>query len=213
VTWSMLHPRSIRVGGIVVCGGKSSRMGRAKAWLELGRETFLQRVVRVLGEVVSPVVVVAAVGQELPPLPDDVEIVRDEFEGKGPLAGLTTGLGALRGRCDAAYASSTDVPLLRGSFVCAVIDELGEADFVLPREGKFHHPLAGCYRVSLEPVVRGLVERDRLRPVFLLDEARGVEVDVERLRVADPELDSLRNCNTPEEYAEMLRRWDFLGGH
>jgi molybdopterin-guanine dinucleotide biosynthesis protein A len=82
VTWSMRHPRSIRVGGIVVCGGKSSRMGRAKAWLELGRETFLQRVVRVLGEVVSPVVVVAAVGQELPPLPDDVEIVRDEFEGK-----------------------------------------------------------------------------------------------------------------------------------
>jgi molybdenum cofactor guanylyltransferase len=201
----------IRVGGLVVCGGKSSRMGRAKAWLELGPETFLQRVVRVLGEVVSPIVVVAAQGQELPPLPDGITVVRDEFDGKGPLAGLATGMAALQGRCEAVYASSTDVPLLRAEFVRALISKLGEADFVLPREGKFHHPLAACYRVALEPIVRRLVVQGRLRPVFLLDEARGIEVDVEDLRVADPDLDSLRNCNTPDEYEQLLGHWDAKG--
>lgn len=203
----MIDPAGFRVGGLVVCGGKSSRMGRAKAWLELDSETFLQRVVRVLGEVVSPIAVVAAAGQPLPTLPDSVTVVRDEFEGKGPLAGLATGMAALRGKCDAVYASSTDVPLLTVGFIRAVVAKLGDADFVLPREGKFHHPLAACYRVALEPVIRRLVEQDRLRPVFLLDEARGVEIDVEALRAADAGLDSLRNCNTPEEYEQLLRYW------
>jgi molybdopterin-guanine dinucleotide biosynthesis protein A len=45
--------------GIVLCGGRSTRMGSAKALLPFGAETMLQRVVRLLGTVVSPVVVVS----------------------------------------------------------------------------------------------------------------------------------------------------------
>ena len=68
-------------GGIVLCGGKSTRMGTSKALLPFGPETMLQRVVRLLSGVVSPIVVVAAVDQELPPLPSDVIITRDERDG------------------------------------------------------------------------------------------------------------------------------------
>ena len=49
-----------RFGGIVLCGGKSERMGRPKLLLPFGDETMLARVVRIVGQVVSPVVVVAA---------------------------------------------------------------------------------------------------------------------------------------------------------
>ena len=59
-------------GGIVLCGGRSTRMGVPKATLPFGPETMLQRVVRLLGAVVSPIVVVAAREQSLPELPDDV---------------------------------------------------------------------------------------------------------------------------------------------
>src|SRR5438552_12785930 len=82
---------------------------------------MLQRVVRVLREVVDPVVVVAAPGQDVPPLPPDVEIVRDEIEGKGPLGGLAAGLAALEGKADAAYLSSCDVPFLAPEFICRVV--------------------------------------------------------------------------------------------
>ncbi|MCA9117229.1 MAG: NTP transferase domain-containing protein, partial [Planctomycetaceae bacterium] len=57
---------STRVAGIVLCGGRSSRMGQPKHLLPFGDETMLQRVVRTLSAVVSPVVVVAARGQQLP---------------------------------------------------------------------------------------------------------------------------------------------------
>ena len=83
----------IRVGGIVLCGGESRRMGRAKAWLPFGDETMLQRVVRLLTENVHPLVVVAAPGQELPTIPTEVTVVRDTHIGPG-----ATQCGELR-RC------------------------------------------------------------------------------------------------------------------
>src|SRR5438270_6622638 len=115
-----------RVGGIVLCGGQSSRMGRPKAWLPFAGETMLARVVRLLGSVVSPLVVVAAPEQDLPPLPAGVAVVRDPQRGRGPLQGLAAGLEALLGRADAAYVSSCDVPFLEPGFVRRMIELLGE---------------------------------------------------------------------------------------
>src|SRR5262245_6119048 len=116
----------LRTGGIVLCGGQSKRMGRPKAWLPFAGETMLPRVVRLLGEAVNPLVVVAAPEQELPPLPREVAVVRDEEKGRGPLQGLAAGLAGLRGRwAEAAYLSSCDVPFLRPAFVRRLIDLLG----------------------------------------------------------------------------------------
>src|SRR5579862_2191897 len=117
-------PEPLRIGGIVLCGGKSSRMGRPKAWLPFGSEFMLQRVVRILSEVVSPIVVVAAQGQDVPQLPAGVEIARDKHEGLGPLAGLAAGLKTLGERVGAAYCSSCDVPLLEPAFVARIIAAL-----------------------------------------------------------------------------------------
>src|SRR3954451_246386 len=103
------RPKISTVGGIILAGGKSSRMGFPKALLPFGPELMLQRVVRLLSEVVSPIVVVAAPGQELPELPADIMLARDEREGRGPLEGLLAGLTPLVGRVDAAYATSCDV--------------------------------------------------------------------------------------------------------
>ena len=56
----------MRFGGIVLCGGKSSRMGASKAHLQFGPETLLQRIVRIMAQALDPLVVVAAEGKELP---------------------------------------------------------------------------------------------------------------------------------------------------
>jgi molybdopterin-guanine dinucleotide biosynthesis protein A len=140
---------TMRVGGIILCGGRSSRMGRPKGMLPFGDELLLPRVARILGEVVSPIVVVAAPEQEVPPLPEGVRVVRDEQEYLGPLAGIGVGLSALAGEAEAAYCSGCDVPLLRPEFVRAMIGVLGEHELAVPKEGDFHHPLAGVYRTSL----------------------------------------------------------------
>jgi molybdenum cofactor guanylyltransferase len=186
-------------------------MGRPKAWLPFGGELMLQRVVRVLRGVVDPVVVVAAPGQDVPELPPEVEIVRDEIEGKGPLGGLAAGLAALEGKADAAYLSSCDVPFLKPEFVERVVSSLTPdsclltPDIAVPRVGDYFHPLAAAYRVSVLPHVRELLAADRLRPAFLFDAVTTRVIDPDELAGADPQFVSLRNLNTPEEYEAALR--------
>lgn len=193
-----------RPAGIVLCGGKSSRMGRPKALLPFGPETMLQRVVRLLGRVVSPIVVVAAVDQELPALPAGIIITRDEREGRGPLEGLRAGLKALPSASDAAYVTSCDVPLLEPGFVSLMLDFAREHDIAVMEIDGFPHPLSAVYRPSVLPRVEALLAADRLRPVFLFDAVRTRRVQPHEM-TADPTLRTLRNLNTPDDYASALR--------
>jgi molybdopterin-guanine dinucleotide biosynthesis protein A len=195
----------LRVAGIVLCGGQSSRMGKPKAWLPFAGEVMLPRVVRLLGEVVAPLVVVAAPGQDVPPLPVGVEVVRDPERGRGPLQGLAAGLGALQGKAEAAYLSSCDVPFLRPAFVRRLIDLLGEHAVCVPRVGGYLHPLAAVYRLGVAGVAGRLLAEDRLRPAFLFDEVPTRVVQAEELADVDDSFQSLRNLNTPADYEAALR--------
>jgi molybdopterin-guanine dinucleotide biosynthesis protein A len=193
-----------RAGGIVLCGGKSTRMGSAKALLPFGPETMLQRVVRLLGGVVAPIVVVAAADQALPGLPAGVIVTRDEREARGPLEGLRAGLKALPEDVDAAYVTSCDVPLLEPAFVLRMIDLARGADIAVMEIDGFPHPLSAVYRRATLPFVEDLLARDRLRPVFLFDAVRTRRVRPEEMTDVDPGLRTLANLNTPEEYRRAL---------
>jgi len=196
-----------RVGGIVLAGGKSTRMGQSKAHLPFGDELMLQRMVRILTQAVRPIVIVGAPQQELPSVPVAVEITRDQVADRGPLQGLAAGLHALEGKCDAAYACSCDVPLLRVAFVKRMIELLGRHEIAVPYVDTFHHPLAAVYRLGVLEQVNALLAADRRRPVFLFESADTRVVSQDELTPVDPNLDSLRNCNRPEDYEQALADW------
>lgn len=200
----------MKTAGIVLCGGRSSRMGQPKAWLPFGGERMLQRIVRILRAAVDPVVVVAAPGQDIPELPAEVTIIRDEVEGRGPLGGLAAGLAALEGKADAAYLSSCDVPFLKAEFVGRILSFLSPVsrppspEIAVPRIDGFFHPLAATYRVAVLPHVGALLAADRLRPVFLFERVVTRIIEPGELEDIDPGFRSLRNLNTPEDYAAAL---------
>jgi molybdopterin-guanine dinucleotide biosynthesis protein A len=192
------------VGGIVLCGGKSTRMGTSKALLPFGSETMLQRVVRLLHEVVSPIVVVAAVDQPLPVLPAGVIVTRDEREARGPLEGLRAGLKALPPECDAAYVTSCDVPLLVPAFVAEMIRLANGHDIAVMEIDGFPHPLSAVYRRLVLSHVETLLAADRLRPVFLFDAVDTRKVQASEMTSVDPDLRTLRNLNTRDDYERAL---------
>lgn len=196
----------MHTGGIILCGGRSTRMGMPKATLPFGGELMVQRVVRLLGQVVQPLVVVAAPDQLLPQLPHGVLVARDRREGRGPLEGLYAGLNALAPYADAAYATSCDTPLLSIEFVRRMIDELADHQTAVPVEPEgFHHPLAAVYRTDITPHLAQLLAVDQLRPVFLYDRLDTRRVPVEQLRDVDPDLKTLSNLNRPEDYFRALK--------
>jgi molybdopterin-guanine dinucleotide biosynthesis protein A len=197
--------------GIVLCGGKSTRMGVPKATLPFGPETMLQRVVRLLGTVATPIVVVAARGQELPELPPTAHIAHDEREARGPLEGLRAGLRALPLTSDVAYVTSCDVPLLVPAFVHRMFELLGDYEVAVMEIDGFTHPLSAVYRRTTLPHIDALLAQDRLRPAFLFDAVRTRRVKPDEM-TADPELRTLRNLNTREDYSAALAEAGFSGG-
>lgn len=203
----------MRAGGVVLAGGRSLRMGSSKAWLAWHGATLLERVVSVVSRAVGdgPVVVVSALGQELPPLPAGVRIVADARPGLGPLQGIGTGLAALAGLADGAFVSSTDAALLHPAFVRRVLAGLVDGDDAVVPEARGHRqPLAAAYRVALAPLIDSLLAQGLGRPGFLYERTRTRFVDDAwllddgELARVDPALRSLENLNEPGEYEAAL---------
>jgi molybdopterin-guanine dinucleotide biosynthesis protein A len=205
--------------GVVLAGGRSSRMGTSKAALEWHGSTLLRRTVGIVARATGvPAVVVRAPGQELPALPEGTLVADDPREGKGPVQGIAAGLAALRGRADFAFVSSTDLPFLHPAYVRRVLRALGEADgpdgpdVALPVARGYRQPLAAAYRVSLAETAERLVKEDRLRPAFLFAECDVTVLDDAGLladpvlAALDPDLDSVVNVNEPADYQAARAR-------
>lgn len=196
-------------GAVILCGGESRRMGRPKAWLTFGEERLLQRVVRLVGTVARPIVVVAAPGQDLPGLPPDVAIVRDRVPGRGPLQGLAAGFVSFVSFPDPVelvYATGTDVPLLEPRWITRLVELIDAHDLAIPRVGERYHPLAALYRrAAVVPVIERMLGEDQLKVQLIVERVRSRVVTEEELRMVDPKLGTLRNLNHPEDYEKALR--------
>ncbi len=203
------------VAGIVLAGGRSSRMGEPKAALEWHGSTLLYRTAAVLRRAVAgPVAVVRAPGQQLPELPDGVELVDDPVEGLGPMQGVAAGLAAVRDRAGAAFVCSTDLPFLHPAFVRRVLRGLDDpaVDLVLPVARGFRQPLAAGYRTGLAPLIEAQIAAGNLRPGLLLKHCNADLPDDAALLTSrelardDPGLESVLNINTPRDYDEARAR-------
>jgi molybdopterin-guanine dinucleotide biosynthesis protein A len=205
--------------GVVLAGGRSSRMGTPKATLEWHSSTLLRRVTGVVGRAVDgPVIVVRAPGQELPALDPRVLVCEDTEEGRGPMMGLAVGLAAVAEHAPVAFACSTDLPFLNSAFVTAVLRGFepapgsGPPDVVLPFVGGYRQPMAAGYRTELAPVIEKLIDARRMRPAHLFEQVTVRQLDEPalladaRLAGADPALDSVFNVNTPDDYRAARAR-------
>src|SRR5262249_8468083 len=154
-----------------------------------------------IATVAQPIVVVAAPGQKLPELSDNVSILRDVVAGRGPLQGLATGLASLPDSCTFVYATGTDVPFLEPRWISRLLELSEDQDLVIPSVGGYYHPLAALYRRNtVIPAIEALLLEDRLRPVFLIEAVTTRIVGEAELRRVDPDLGTLRNLNCPDDY-------------
>lgn len=196
---------ALNVGGIVLCGGRSRRMGTPKAWLQFGTEYLLQRMVRIVSAVVRPVVVADRLGQSLPPLPDNVQTADDAIDDGGPLVGMDAGFNALGGACDAVFVTSCDHPLLKPTVIQRLVDYLEENPAVVLSHDDRLYPLTAVYRLTTHRRLSEMLASGQFRAH---DFARACDPQIlpsSQLLDIDPNLDSLRNVNDPDQYEQILR--------
>ena len=84
-----------------------------------------------------------------------------------------------------------------------MIDLADDYDIAVMEIDGFTHPLSAVYRRATLPKVEDLLANNRLRPVFLFDAAKTRRVKPEEM-TSDPDLRTLRNLNTREDYERAL---------
>jgi molybdenum cofactor guanylyltransferase len=192
---------------IVLAGGKSSRMGTPKALLPFDNAPLIVHVVATLRSLFDEVLVVAAPGQDLPSMP--VRLVRDDVAYQGPAGGICYGLAAAAG--DVGFVTSCDSVFLSSNLITHLVSQISQYDVVVPHWQGRLQPLHAVYRRSVLPLLQGQLARGQLRPVYLFDKVRTRRIDEDEIRRFDPDGSSFFNMNTPEDYAEALKRWSDAG--
>ena len=188
-------PDAVRVSGIVLAGGRSTRFGRDKLAEPYRGRPLLEHVVLALDEVCDEVVIVLAPDAEASAMPVAVRVARDEVEAQGPLVGALAGLRAARG--ELAVLAGGDMPGLVPAVLRAMLD-LAEADrdvrAVALGEGDRFRPLPTVVRVTAAIAVASAVLGEggrRLRDAIatleavVVDEAEWSSVDPDRATLFD----------------------------
>jgi molybdopterin-guanine dinucleotide biosynthesis protein A len=202
-----------RRGAVILAGGRSERMGRPKAFLEIDGEPLLARVARIVRDACEIAVVVGTPGEPLPALPEGVRRVDDppDRAHEGPLSGLAAGLEALNDEgVQLAYLGAVDAVFLEPAHVRWMLDTLA-ADrrhaAVVPESGPFDdgsrvlHPLAGAVRVPVALATVAALLRSGQRAARALYEGLGAR----RIGMAElPDPRALRDCDTPQDFADAL---------
>jgi molybdopterin-guanine dinucleotide biosynthesis protein A len=197
--------------GIVLCGGQSRRMGRAKADLPFAGDSLLVNTVRLLNQVADPVIVAAAPDQQLPPLPENVRIVHDNTPAQGPLAAFVNAGVHVPPYRDWIFLVSCDLPFLTLPFLHLLAARGREADAVVPFVNDRWHPLAAMYRRSTIASAQRVFTAGARRMLDLLDALNVTRITALDLRSIDGADRLLQNVNTPEDYAAALRESESAG--
>jgi molybdopterin-guanine dinucleotide biosynthesis protein A len=121
----------LKTGCVILAGGKGRRLGREKAWVELGGKSLLQHAVSNLEFLDSEIVIVKAPDGELPLVSAGVnlKVVQDSVGGKGPLGGILSGLVNSKYRYNLIVAC--DMPLLNKDLVKYMISSVKDYDAVV----------------------------------------------------------------------------------
>lgn len=173
--------------GVVLAGGRSSRMGRDKAALPWGHATLLDRMVELLKTAGATRVLVSGERPGHAGIPD-------LLPGRGPVGGLHAVLAQADGRV---VVVPVDLPRLRPSRIHALVAALDGAG-AATLEG---HPLPCALWAddASRALVTDLVGASPYGlPVMRLLEALGAEVVV-----VDEPSDDLQPCNTPAQWAAL----------
>jgi molybdopterin-guanine dinucleotide biosynthesis protein A len=187
------------VTGVILAGGKSSRMGSNKALLPYRGGRFIEAIHRQLAGLFDEVLVVTNTPEQYDFL--GCRMVPDIYRDMGALAGLHAGL--TNSRTPHIFAVACDMPYLNDSLIRALVARRHQGDVIIPESNDGLEPLHALYCRSCLPAMETALNTGKRRLVSFFPEIRATIVPGDTIRFVDPALDSFRNINTPADYFEL----------
>lgn len=185
---------SNNISGVVLAGGRNSRMGCPKAFLEIGGKKMIDIILEKLRQFSAEVIIVTDKKEDF--VDYECKVIQDIIEGCGPLGGIYTGLREISG--EAGFFVACDTPYLRGDLLSRLIAEvdLTRYECIVPKHSKGIEPLHAIYSREILPKVERALSSGKLsfRELFADCSCKYIDVD-------ESEISSFVNINTPEDLA------------
>ena len=197
-----MSPTQQAITGVILAGGKSSRMGQNKALMSLGGKRLVDRVVEVMREVFHDLLMVTNTPEVYADL--GLPMVRDVWPEKGSLGGVYSAIYHVT--TPYCLVVACDMPFLHAAMMRYLITQIADYDVIVPDVLDDLQTLHTIYsKACLQPIERRL-EAHRLRIVGFFPDVRVRTVTANELQPYDPELLAFQNLNTPEEFQAAEQR-------
>ena len=182
--------------GIILAGGKNSRMGINKAFLEIDGTRLIDNILAVYQKIFSEIIIVTN-----DPLSyiefTDAEIVTDIYKGKGPLGGIYTGL--FYSKNDYTFISACDMPYLNKDFISYLTTHTGKYDIIVPEFSDGFQPLHAIYSQNCLSHIKKLLIADKLKITGFYKEVRQLSIPEEKIIPFNKDGRLFLNVNTPDD--------------
>lgn len=186
----------------ILCGGKSSRMGRSKSFLPFGGKTMIEHRFHSMKELFAEVVIVANDPDAYSQLSTDV--VKDIIPNRGPLVGILSAL--LVSEFEHTFVIACDMPLVDNKLMRAMAQERHGTDVLVLSHAEGVEPLCGIYsKRCIEPLEESIFE-GTLKAMDFLAEINAKLFAFEESAAATESLPPYFNVNTPQDYSELILR-------
>ena len=175
------------VTGIILAGGKSSRMGTDKGLMDLNGMAMIEHVLNASNPVCTQITIVTnnpaytVFGYEL---------IEDEQLNYGPVIGILSGLR--QSKTDKNLVLSCDVPYVTSELLIGLIQSSNNINAVVAKSANGMHPLIGVYNKNCIPIFEQAVKNKEHRLQSVLQ-----QLTVQEMQVTDE--NQLRNLNTKQD--------------
>ena len=190
------------LSAFVLAGGKSSRMGTDKAFLQLNGETLLDRALQVAATITENVRIV---GDQHKFGAFHYAVIPDVYRDRGPLGGIHAALCTTNSNLNLVLA--LDMPLVSGEFLVFLVNQARQsgATITVPNAGGGLQPLCAVYRKQFAEIAEQSLQagKNRIDPLFSRVTCRAIAEH--ELTQAGFSVEIFRNVNTPEDLETTQR--------
>ena len=193
---------STDVSGVILAGGRSSRYGANKAFVEVDGIPLIERVAEVLLSVFEQTVIVTNSPEEYSYL--SMPMRQDIIPGLGPLGGVYTGLQMISG--EAGFFVACDMPFLNPGLIRYMVDIRKGFDVVVPKITWKMEALHALYGRKCTSHIKNLIQSGNYQVIRLFPYVGVRYVQEDEIVQFDPELRSFFNINRPQELRNMEKQ-------
>jgi molybdenum cofactor guanylyltransferase len=198
-----------QVGGFILAGGESSRMGQPKALLALNGSPLVLHVARLIEPVAVSAVVIGPPGTYRPL---GLRAIADDFPRAGPLGGIATALRAAEEPWNLVVAC--DLPYLTRAWLEYLVARAlaSPGDAVIPMNERGAEPLCAMYHQRCAAAIREALARGTRKVTDGLARLRVESIAPADWKAFDSDGFLFKNMNSPEEYEEAKARIERRAG-